>query len=463
MRKAGILLGAGLIAALLVEILLRWMQAPALDYYRKVKLLHVYHPDYYVALPANEDLYIRHHDGLWEGRFTTNSMGMRGSPEPDPDRPKLLCLGDSLVMGFGVSDQDTFCNLLNQYSDSGDFETPYQFMNIGVDAFGSMGSALRMEDMVPRMENVEAVLFVISPNDFEVPEELARQGVEPDDVKDAKRMNDPAYNLSFRIQFELTRYSYALQAAKLAYENLLIKRSITSESVKAELIEAGFLEPAPRPGAETSPESDSDGERGLESGPENADREPAAPANTPAEKASGSPLVDLSRTLNYTISSFRGPVRDRCNFMNPEGEAENKCPEPVPSSVTCLPEAPSAAELPPLPEFTQKAYDRMIEFSKKSNVKLIPVIIPIQVEEIYCHNQGMYHPLGNYAIRSSDYFEKRGVKVMQLLPESSAMCSADHLIVDHFIPADGHFTKIGNKWAADAIKKNLKSFLEPKR
>ena len=439
MRKAGILLGAGLIAALLVEILLRWMQAPALDYYRKVKLLHVYHPQYFVALPENEDLYIRHHDGLWEGRFTTNSLGLRGSPEPVPDRPKVLCLGDSLVMGFGVSDEKTFCNRLHQYSQSGQFDRPYQFLNIGVDAFGSMGSALRMEDMVPRMENVEAVLFIISPNDFEVPEEMARQGVEPDDVKDARRMNDPAYKLSFRIQFELTRYSYALHAAKLAYENLLIKRSITAQSFKQEMMDAGFMRTA-KPASDRPDEQSENGS--------NLDKQS---------------LPDWSRTLNYTLSSFRGPVRDRCRFMNPEPESRNQCPEPIPTSVSCTDEPLPASQLPPLPEFTQKAYDRMIAYSKKHNVKLIPVVIPIQVEEIYCNNQGKYHPLGDYAVRASDYFEKRGVPVMHLLSETTSMCSEDHLIADHFIPADGHFTELGNKWAADSIHKKLKPILEPNR
>ncbi|MCB1305540.1 MAG: lipase, partial [Leptospiraceae bacterium] len=143
------------------------------------------------------------------------------------------CLGDSLVMGFGVSDDQTFCSRLGRESQDGAFDQKYQFMNIGVDAFGSMGSALRMEDMVPRLKNVSAVLFVISPNDFTMPPELAERGMEPDDVIDARRMNDEAYKLSFHIQFELTRYSYALQAAKLAYENLLIKRSITEESVRS--------------------------------------------------------------------------------------------------------------------------------------------------------------------------------------------------------------------------------------
>tara|TARA_Y100001937_G_scaffold81643_3_gene110412 strand:- start:10641 stop:11954 length:1314 start_codon:yes stop_codon:yes gene_type:complete len=414
MRKAGILLGAGLVAALLVEILLRWMQAPALDYYRKIKLLHVYHPEYYVALPKNEDLYVRHHDGLWEGRFTTNSLGLRGSPEPIPSRPKILCLGDSLVMGFGVSDEQTFCNRLNQASERGAFAESYQFLNIGVDAFGSMGSALRMEDLVPQMENVKAVLFVVSPNDFEVPVELARQGVEPDDVKDARRMGNEAYNLKFRIQFELTRYSYALQAAKLAYENLLLKKAITKDALSREFLHAGL----------TGPDA-----------------------------------PDFSRTVDYSLSSFTGPVRDRCQYMNPGPEPEVVCPEPLPPSVTCMDSPPPANELEPLPDFTQKAYDRMIAYSQKTGVQLIPVILPVQVEELYCHNQGKYHPLSNYALRASDYFEKRGIRVMQLLPEATSMCGADRIISDHFIPADGHLTDLGNRWAARSIEQNLKQML----
>ncbi|MCB1170523.1 MAG: lipase [Leptospiraceae bacterium] len=414
MRKAGILLGAGLVAFVLIEVLLRWMQAPALDYYRKIKLLHVYHPDYFVALPANEDLYVKHHDGLWEGRFTTNSMGLRGSPEPDPSASKILCLGDSLVMGFGVSDDQTFCSRLQQYSSEGAFEQKYQFMNIGVDAFGSMGSALRIEDMVPRMKKVRAILFVISPNDFVMPETLAARGLEPDDIKDERRMNDPGYAFSFWLQFQLTRYSYALHAAKLAYENLLIKRSITENSLSMEIESAGLK---------------------------------------------GDDAPNWNRTLDYTISSFRGPVRDRCNYMKPAAKEAVECPEPVPPTVSCSDSPPPLSELEPLPEFTQKAYDRMIAYTKKHNVQLIPVILPVQVEELYCHNQGKYHPLGNYALRATDYFEKRGVRVMQLLPSAPSMCSPKHGIADHFIPGDGHLTDLGNRWAAQSIKERLDDML----
>ncbi|MCB1166127.1 MAG: lipase [Leptospiraceae bacterium] len=418
MRKAGILLGAAILALALMEGLLRWMEAPALDYYRKVKLLHIYNPDYFVALPANEDLYIRHHDGLWEGRFTTNSLGMRGSPEPDPSAPKILCLGDSLVMGFGVSDDQTFCSRLGRESQDGAFDQKYQFMNIGVDAFGSMGSALRMEDMVPRLKNVSAVLFVISPNDFTMPPELAERGMEPDDVIDARRMNDEAYKLSFHIQFELTRYSYALQAAKLAYENLLIKRSITEESVRSEINEAGL---------------------------------------------SGKDAPNLAKTSQYLVGSFTGPVRDRCQLSKSKEKPLIQCPQPIPQGVQCMDGPPPADSLEPLPEFTQKAYTRMIAYAKANGFRLIPVILPMQVEEIFCHNQGKYHPLGNYALRASKYFEDRGVSVMQLQDDLDQMCTPRHGIRDFFIPKDGHLTDIGNQWATQSIAKRLPAFMKGNR
>ena len=48
---------------------------------------------------------------------------------------------------------------------------------------------------------------------------------------------------------------------------------------------------------------------------------------------------------------------------------------------------------------------------------------------------------------------------MQLLPEATSMCGADRIISDHFIPADGHLTDLGNRWAARSIEQNLKQML----
>jgi hypothetical protein len=123
--------------------------------------------------------------------------------------------------------------------------------------------------------------------------------------------------------------------------------------------------------------------------------------------------------------------------------------------------APSIETLPALPELTQEYYQKMIDLAKKRGFKLVPVILPIQIEEIYCYNNGKYHPLENYATRASTFFEKRGVKVLRFKKETASMCGFDRNgkkfgILDHYIPEDGHFTKRGNIWAADSLKAKLK-------
>ncbi|EMN38241.1 hypothetical protein LEP1GSC085_2329 [Leptospira interrogans str. L0996] len=43
--------------------------------------------------------------------------------------------------------------------------------------------------------------------------------------------------------------------------------------------------------------------------------------------------------------------------------------------------------------------------------------MPIQIEEIFCRNRGLYHPLENYALRAATYFEKKGIPVLKLRKE----------------------------------------------
>lgn len=139
------------------EILLNVLKSPSLQFYRDQKLLHRYNPVYYVDLATNKDIFIRHFAGKWEGRFRTNSLGMRGLEEPDSTKPQLACLGDSLVMGFGVSDEDTFCHQLNGIELKGGAR---QTLNLAVDAYGSLGALRRLQDMAPKLKNLKEVLFL---------------------------------------------------------------------------------------------------------------------------------------------------------------------------------------------------------------------------------------------------------------------------------------------------------------
>ncbi|PJZ70116.1 lipase [Leptospira perolatii] len=419
-KKAGWAILFGCITFLGTELGLRFLRSPSLQYYRDLKVLHTYHPDYYVALEPNQSIFVRHFAGKWEGHFSTNSLGLRGSSEPIPNKPKLLCLGDSLVMGFGVSDEDTFCSLLDGIELKGGAR---QALNLGVDAYGSLGSFRRMKEMVNRLDSVKEVLFIISPNDFTMPKALADQGILPDDEIDLIRERDPSYKRNFRIQFELTSWSYALQALKLAWEQLRISASVTKIGIEKEIRSAGL-----------------------------------SSVSTPEETFG-----------KYLLQSFyRPPKRKDCSLkeLSDTGKVgiptiTQTCPEPVPAGIVCAKSASDPSSLASLPELTQKSYESMILFSKEKGFRLIPVIVPMQIEEIFCYQNGGFHELENYAIRASTFFEKRGVRVMQLKKDTLSMCGIDpegkpKKILDHYIPEDGHFTKIGNRWAADAIAKHLK-------
>ncbi|TGN17694.1 LA_2490 family SGNH/GDSL-type esterase [Leptospira idonii] len=406
LQRIGIYIALGLLILVFSEITLRLLNPPALQYYRDVKLLHSYHPDYGVTLEANESRYVRHYADLWEGRFTTNSLGLRGKKEPNQNAPKLLCLGDSMVMGFGVSDEDTFCSLLDGFRLG---ENTYQSLNLGVDAYGSLGSMKRLKDLSGKLTNIKEVLFFISPNDFSMPQVLRDQGILPDDELDSLHENDEEWKRNFRIQFEATRLSFLLQAMKLGLEQTKILLTQTKLSSSAEFHSA------------------------------------------------------ISNPYRYVMDSFyRTPKQPDCSKKTNAGPV---CPEPVPiQEFTCIDKAPSSDLLPPLSDVTIHAYEEMITLSQKHGFKLRPVIIPMQIEELFCHVNGKYHPLGNYAIRAEAYWKTKGIPVIKLMPYISRMCGQPFVkkgknktagIKDYFIPGDGHLTVIGNKWVADAVKQEL--------
>jgi len=388
-----------LLIAVLCEVGLRFLDPPSLSYYRNIKILHRYHPDYYVTLGANLDIYIRHYSGLWEGRFTTNSLGYRGSPEPLDGIPKIACLGDSLVMGFGVSDEDTFCYQLNGTEING---RRYQSMNLAVDAYGSLGSAKRLQEAFTKLD-LEIVLFFVSPNDFTVPPGLAEQGVLPDDIVEKSREHDKDYRRKFYIQFELTRYSYFLHAVKLAQEQLLMKALFTGKEILAEMLR--FKHP-----------------------------------------------------LAYLGSSFYRFPKEECQKSHIQAKNENtrssECPESILPDSGCVEKAPLPTVLAPLPEETIYAYNLLLDTVNKNQAHLIVVFIPMQNEDIRCRNSRMHSPLYEYALRSKLFFESRGIPTYELMDYADEICP----IEEFFIPGDGHLTKKGNHWVSDKLKSYLKKF-----
>ncbi|TGL11442.1 LA_2490 family SGNH/GDSL-type esterase [Leptospira meyeri] len=393
------------LALLSLELILRISNPPALRYYRDVKLLHAYHPEYGVTLEPNESRFVRHYADLWQGQFTTNSLGLRGKEEPIPKKPKLVCLGDSLVMGFGVSDEDTFCSRLGGLEENG---LSFQSLNLGVDAYGSLGSYKRLKDMSGKIDNIHTVLFFISPNDFTMPNELRAQGILPDDENDALHENDPVWKKNFRIQFELTRISYLLQALKLAYEQTKVKFAQTKYIISAD-----------------------------------------------TNLLTSSPVVYLRETFILPIKQQKCEEKD-----------EFICPTPLQNlNVVCSDSPVDPDSLEPLPETTTRAYNLMINLSKEKGYKFVPVFLPMQIEEVYCRQVGKYNALGGYATRAKKYLESKGIQTLDILPYTDKMCGREFTqngktkkagIQDYYIPGDGHLTKLGNLWAAESIADALK-------
>src|SRR4051812_34618680 len=80
-------------------------------------------------------------------KFTTNSRGFRGRDEYAIPKPRgvyrILALGDSVVDGYGVEDDETFCAKLQKKL------TPVrrtEVMNLGIAGFGNAEELVQLEN-----------------------------------------------------------------------------------------------------------------------------------------------------------------------------------------------------------------------------------------------------------------------------------------------------------------------------
>lgn len=401
---------------LILEIVLRIYQIESLSYFIKNKKIHIYHPDYFIGLKPNTEVYIKHFSGKWEGKFTVNSLGMRNLEEPKKDFKKVLCLGDSLVMGYGVSDQDTFCNLLNQYF----LDSKIQFLNAGIDGLGSWGVYQRFKEIVSKLEKVEYALFFVSPNDFAMPEVLRAQGFLPDDIQEERRLKDPIKKYFDHSQFLITDWFYSIFYAKIVFKQLKAQWNIFLNELEQNLKK--FRN-------------------------ENFDDYIFSSFLLPKQKQKC-----VSNKEKQKIFSTIG----KAYFEVQKNKEVFQCPEVIPESIqkecTNFPE-----QIPELPEFTKQVYKDMIQFAKEKNIKLILVIIPMQIEEIYCNQEKKFHSLRMYALQAKKFFSENQLPIIDLMESTGQLCVENQTrIQDYFIPEDGHLTKLGNMWVA----KNLKNFLE---
>lgn len=196
-----------LVFLLITEIGLRVVNPEALEYYRVQKQIHVFNNDYLVDLEPNVNVRIKHIQNRFNIKFQTNSRGFR-SEETNNSLPQIGCIGDSVTMGFGVSNGETFCSLLDGYKDK--TGVTYQSVNLGVDAYGPSAIERKLEK---NLNNLNLKLLFYFPSN----------GDDIDEANFYSKMQDRSKFLIFKYQFLATKYSYLALATKITQEQMVYR------------------------------------------------------------------------------------------------------------------------------------------------------------------------------------------------------------------------------------------------
>jgi acyl-CoA thioesterase-1 len=83
------------------------------------------------------------------------------SSKTDDERPKIVCLGDSLTAGLGLVDTQSYPHLLQQKVDDDGYQ--YEVVNAGVSGDTSAGGLRRIDWAL--QENVRVVILALGAND----------------------------------------------------------------------------------------------------------------------------------------------------------------------------------------------------------------------------------------------------------------------------------------------------------
>ncbi len=195
---------AAILSALVVlsEIAGRTLANPAVTYMLLDKQLHCLEPDgFTIGLCPDVNLTLRHPRGF-EYRISTNARGERRAsellaPPVSSDRAAWV-LGDSIAMGFGVHDRETFPYRLAA-------KHRLNVANLGVDGLGARAVLMRFRRALKQHEKPGLkskskskpilALRIVHPSDF------------LDDERDERYARAPLRAALFRAHFRLARWS----------------------------------------------------------------------------------------------------------------------------------------------------------------------------------------------------------------------------------------------------------------
>jgi hypothetical protein len=191
-----------------LEISFRFLKPDAFEYYWLQKQFHKYSEEYLVDLEPNVHLRLKHFQNIFDIQFSTNEKGFRATRTVDNTMPQIGCIGDSVTMGFGVSDQDTFCKSLDGYLDPSG--KSYQSINLAVDAYGPSAIKEKLKVQIPNL-NLKVLYYFPS------------NGDDIDEYSFYSKMNHPISKIIFKYQFLASKYSYLFLALKVTQEQMVYR------------------------------------------------------------------------------------------------------------------------------------------------------------------------------------------------------------------------------------------------
>lgn len=183
------------------ETLLYFVKDPALEFFQIQKSYHKFDPDYLIDFEANVRAQVNHYQKFFKMNFSTNKMAFRGIREVDNSIPQIACVGDSIVMGFGVDDKETFCAKLDEHLEK------YQAINMGVDAYGPAQIFVRLKKLLPKL-NVKLMYYFPSTGD------------DIDDRAYFQKMQSKKEYYAFKTQFLASKHSYSFLGFRIVEEHI---------------------------------------------------------------------------------------------------------------------------------------------------------------------------------------------------------------------------------------------------
>lgn len=149
LKKLGIGLAVAAVFLLVVEFALRFALGPEV-FYGQLPMFEL-----------DERAGFRVAANLNYGGFHTNSLGLRGPAVDSEAKERILILGDSMTLGLEVSDQETFCSVLNER-----LGAEWQIFNSGCSGYGPIEESAAIDRLAPELKPTRIIIMFFCGNDY---------------------------------------------------------------------------------------------------------------------------------------------------------------------------------------------------------------------------------------------------------------------------------------------------------